>query len=101
MRLAMRSGWNRSKSSSFSPVDRPLGDVDGIAVGALLIDGGPGALTDGDQLVHGGGAVDVAGGERDLAATLAQLAGELRACGRLARPLKARHQHDRRPGRGE
>jgi hypothetical protein len=46
-------------------VERPASDVDGIAVRALLVDGRAGLRADLDQLVDGGGPVDVAGRDGD------------------------------------
>ena len=71
-------------------LERPGGDLDRVGVGALLVDVGPGALADGDQLLDRGRPVDVAGGEGDVLARLAEVAGELGAGGRLARALQAR-----------
>ena len=59
-------------------VERPRGDVDRVALGALLVDVGADLLADLDELVDRGRAVDVAGGDRDRRAVLA-LAGSARA----------------------
>jgi hypothetical protein len=42
-------------------VERPARDVDRVAVGALLVDGRAGLGADLDELLDGGGPVDVAG----------------------------------------
>ena len=60
------------------PVERPAGDVDRVAVGALLVDVGADLRADLDELVDRGRAVDVAGGDRDRRAVLAR-AGSGRA----------------------
>ena len=75
----------------------------GLALGALLVDGRAGALAHRHQLLDRGRALRVAGGERDLLALVAEVLGELRAGGRLARALQAGHQdHGRaRGGEGE
>jgi hypothetical protein len=88
-------------------VERPGGDLDGVAVRALLVHGRAGLATDLDELLDGRRPVDVAGGDGDRRlALLAQPARELRARGRLARALEARHQdhgrrarRERQPGR--
>ena len=79
----------------------PRGDLHRVAVGALLVDVGAGLRSDLDQLVDGGGAIHVAGGDGDRRAVLlTQIASELAGRGRLAGALEARHQDDRRrPGR--
>ena len=51
------------------------------------------------QLLDGGGAVDVAGGQQRALALLAHVAGELCAVGGLARALQA-HQHHHAGGFG-
>ena len=51
------------------------------------------------QLLDGGGAVDVAGGQQRALALLAHVAGELGAVGGLARALQA-HQHHHAGGFG-
>ena len=61
-----------SRRSLAGLLERPGGDLDRVGVGALLVDVGAGALADRDQLLDRGGAVDVAGGERDVLAVLAQ-----------------------------
>ncbi len=48
-------------------LERPGGDLDRIAVGAALIHGRAGLGADLHELLDGGRAVDVAGGERDRA----------------------------------
>ena len=82
-------------------VERPRGDVDRVAVGALLVDRRAGLAGDLDELLDGGGPVDVAGGDGDRGlALLAQPAGELGGGGRLAGALQAGHQdHGRRARR--
>ena len=68
---------------------------DRVLVGALLVDVRAGLGADLDQLLDGGGAVDVAGRQRDRRSVLlAQVAGELGGRRRLAGALQARHQHD-------
>ena len=82
-------------------VARPGGDLDRVGVGPALVDGRAGLVADLDELLDGGGAVDVAGGDADRGAVLlAQEARELGGGGRLARALEAGHQdHRRRPRR--
>ena len=85
-----------SRPSALGLAERPLGDVDRVAAGALLVDGRARLAADLDELVDGGRAVDVAGRDRDvLAVLLAQVAGELAAGRRLARALEAGHQDHR------
>ena len=82
-------------------VERPARDVDRVLVGPLLVDGRAGLAADLDELLDGGGPVDVArrDGHRG-AVLLAQLLGELGRGGRLARALQAGHQdHGRRSRR--
>ena len=81
--------------------ERPLGDVDRVAVGALAVDGRAGLPADGLELLDGGGALQVAGGERDRLPVLGEELGELRAGGRLAGALEAGHQDHGRPRGGE
>ena len=54
---------------------------------------------DGDELLDGGGTVDVAGGQKGPFAVLFQQGGQLGAVGGFARALEA-HQHDDRGGLG-
>ena len=69
----------------------------GSLVGALLVDGRAGLGADLDELLDGGRAVDVAGGDGDRGAVLlAQAARQLRRGGRLAGALQAGHQDHRR-----
>ena len=82
-------------------VEGPGGDLDRVGVGPLLVDMGAGAAADGDELVDGGGTVDVAGGERDVFAAFRQVLGELRAGCRLPGALQACHQDHGRAARGE
>jgi hypothetical protein len=83
-------------------VERPARDVDGIAIGALLVDRRPGLGADLDELLDGGGPVDVAGCDGDRRAVLlAQVLGELGRGGRLARALEAGHEDHGRRTRGE
>ena len=81
--------------------ERPLGDVNGVAVGRLRVDGGAGALADGGELLDGRGALQVAGGERDGLLLPLELHRELRARRRLAGALEAGHEDHRGPLRGE
>ena len=83
-------------------VARPGGDLDRVGVGAALVDGGAGLGADLDELLDGGGAVDVAGGDADGGAVLlAQEARELGGRGRLAGALEAGHEDHRRRARRE
>ena len=83
-------------------VERPLGDVDRVAPGALLVDVRARLAADLDELVHRRRAVDVAGRQRDVhAVLLAQVTGELGAGGRLSGALEAGHQDHGRPRLGE
>ena len=78
-------------------IPRPGRDPDWVPVGALLVDVGSGLRSDLDQLVHGGGPVDVAGRHRDgRAVLLAQVAGKFRGGRRLARALQTGHDDDGR-----
>src|SRR3954451_10006178 len=49
----------------FGPVERPRGDVDRVALGALLVDVDARLPADLHELLHSGRAVDVAGGDGD------------------------------------
>src|SRR3954463_7916238 len=82
-------------------VERPARDVDGRAVGSLLVDVGADLRAELDELVDGGGAVDVARRHSDRRAVLRlEVPGELRARRRLAGALQAGHEdHGRRPRR--
>ena len=83
-------------------VARPRGDLDRVAVGALLVDVGAGLRADLDQLLDGGRPVDVAGGDGHRGAVLlAQVAGELAGGRRLARALQPGHQRRRSAAAGE
>ena len=73
----------------------PLGDVDRVGVGALLVDRHAGLRADGLQLVDGRRAVDVAGHQRRLLALLGQQPRELARRRRLARALQAAHEDHR------
>ena len=76
-------------------VERPAGDVDRIAVGALLVDRGTGLRADLDELLDRRRPVDVARRDRDRGAVLlAQHLGQLGRGRRLARALQAGHQDD-------
>ena len=82
--------------------ERPLGHVHRVAAGALLVDRRAGLLADLDELVHRGGALQVAGGHRDVhLLLLAQVARQLAAGGGLARALQAGHEDHRRAALGE
>src|SRR3954470_2435394 len=83
------------------PVERPARDVDGVGVGALLVDVGADLRADLHELVDGRGAVDVARRQRDRRVVLGlEEAGELGGRGRLAGALQAGHEDDRwRPRR--
>ena len=72
------STMSTSLPSRLGAVQRPARDVDRVAVGALLVDVGADLRADLDELVDGGGAVDVAGRQRDRRAVLA-LAASARA----------------------
>ena len=82
-------------------VERPAGDLDRIGLDAALVAGDLGLLGEPLQLLDGGGALGVAGGDGDGLLLLAEVAGELRGRGRLAGALKPRHQDHRRALRGE
>ena len=74
-------------------VERPFGDVDGIAAGALLVHVRARLAPDLDELIDGRGPIDVAGGDGHVhVLLLAQVARELAAGGRLARALQPGHQ---------
>jgi hypothetical protein len=78
-------------------VERPLGDVDRVAAGALLVHGRAGLLADLHELIDRRGPVDVAGRDGDVELVLlAQVPGELAGGGGLARALEAGHQDHRR-----
>jgi hypothetical protein len=83
-------------------IERPAGDVDRIALGALLVDVGADLPAHLHELVDRGGAIDVARRQRDRRAVLAlEPAGELGRGGRLARALQAGEHDDRRRTRRE
>ena len=83
-------------------VERPAGDVDRVAVGALLVDVDAHLAADLDELIDRGGAVHVAGGERHRRPVLVlEEAGELGGRRRLARALETRHDDHRRRARRE
>src|SRR5215207_3498875 len=87
--------WASSFMSSSSMWRRPLVSTISASRRARL-------RADLHELVDRGGAVHVAGRQRDVhPVLLAQVAGELRAGGGLARALEARHQDHGRPGLGE
>src|SRR5207245_2647704 len=108
MRDAIRSGWNSSSWSSFSPTEMYLiggrveddgvavpirkranavaRHVDGIAV-VLAVDRDVDLLAELLELVDRGGPLQVGGDEPRLASRLAQEERELRGCGRLPRSL--------------
>ncbi len=80
---------------------RPIGDLDRIAFGALLIDPGSGSLAHRDQLLDGRRALRVAGHQRGPLSILDEVLGELRAGGGLARALEPGHQDHGRPRAGK
>ena len=79
------------------PISSPGGDLDRVAVGALLVDVDARLGADLDQLVDRGRPVHVARGDGDGGAVLAQIARELAGRRGLTRPLEAgHHDHSRR-----
>ena len=113
--ISSSSTWRRPAVSTISTsrpcrarlAERPLGDVDRVALGPLLVDGRAAPLADFAELLDRGRALRVAGGERRrVLPCVAEMLGELRAGGRLARALEAGHQDHgrarwrRRRGRG-
>ena len=82
--------------------ERPLGDLHRVVVGAPLVRLRARALAEDHELLDRRRALGVARRERDRrGALLAQEPRELRARGRLARALQARHQDHRRRMRSE
>ncbi len=83
-------------------IERPRGDLDGVAIGALLIDLRAGLAADLDELLDRRRAVHVAGGDSHRRGVLlAQVARQLGRSRRLARALQPRHQDHRRRFRRE
>src|SRR5436190_2242357 len=93
MRPASRSGWKRSNSASFSPVDAN-------AMARRAEHGHVHLSAQRAQLLDGGGALEVGADEQRIAALLLEPTGELARVRRLAGALEARHQHDCRRTRG-
>ena len=72
-----------------------LRGADGV-LRAALEHGQSGLLTHDLKLLDGGGAVDVAGGQKDVLAAFFEHLAQLRAVRRFARALQTAHQDDRR-----
>ena len=87
-----------SRPADLRLAQRPLGDVDRVALGALLVDGRAARLPIVTSCSTAAGRCVSQAASADLLAVVAEVLGELRAGGRLARALQAGHQdHGRRP----
>ena len=81
--------------------ERPFRDLDGIAVGPLLVDLRASPLANRHELLDGRRPLRVARDQRRLLPLFGQQLRQLCAGRRLSRALKARHQDHRRPRAGE
>src|SRR6185437_17180029 len=75
-------------------LDAGLGDVDDVLRGAVGVHGDIELLAEGLELVDGGRAVDVAGDETRRPILALELPGKLGRGGRLPRALEADHHDD-------
>jgi hypothetical protein len=64
-------------------------------VSAVGHDRDPNLASEGEQLLHGGGALEIGGHQEGSPPLLLETEGELRASGRLPRALDTGHHHDR------